>query len=572
MNPLNWLSFIYEDRQEDDTFDSSLFLPLTVGLGTVVISVLLSYRGGLLSGLNKSASAKTSPNCDLSNAVRDLTKRKPLKSSIKLKPTPVNEPKIHPKGGTTTNSAAVPTAVPPEDDLTSSQRPVEQIHPQPTNHVEPTPVVQLDTCPSPPVIHKPETKKPRKSRRSARPEPSDTHFHETTETFEPDPTWVTVTGKKKQSAAGDLVTESSGYVASASTATASARKKTKENKAEFATPPAPSTTSDGLEPVSVEISPNVAPTVPLSPSLSLSSPSQSISGSSSAHSTSIVTPTTIVTVAPSCKPSKALHSTTDVRQPVVATPVRRSSNAQFDSCDQIPPDDPPCVASSVGPPPLSSPATKAIKLSATENLPATTRLLTQHLASQIQAKEVECQVLRDEVISLRDKIKRATDSTKLIRTPSCLVDAATMIVNEAVPCEPEPTPLQNSEHIKRVKNSTISSEPHRSHSPDVVLLRALQDEIARLAKEVTLAYQRNENLQTLLTATKAQLAAAKKKTSRDTKTIRQQLDTEVERAEQAEQALHQLAGKLQDTLQQAETQHRKIEVNVTTWLHRRAIT
>ncbi|KAF6774396.1 hypothetical protein AHF37_05883 [Paragonimus kellicotti] len=247
MNPLNWLSLIYEDRQENDTFDSSLFLPITVGLGTVVISVLLSYRGGLLSGLKKSASAKASPSCDLSNAVRDLTKRKPLKSSIKLKPTSVNEPKVHPKSVTTTNSAAVPTAVPPEEDLTPSQCPVEQIPSQLINHLKSAAVVQLDTCSSPPVIHKPETKKPRRSRRSARPEPSDANSHEATETFEPDPTWVTVTGKKKQSVAGGFVAESSGYVASASTAIASVRKKTKENKVEFATPPTASTMPDSME-------------------------------------------------------------------------------------------------------------------------------------------------------------------------------------------------------------------------------------------------------------------------------------------------------------------------------------
>ncbi|KAF8568477.1 hypothetical protein P879_06354 [Paragonimus westermani] len=68
-----------------------------------------------------------------------------------------------------------------------------------------------------------------------------------------------------------------------------------------------------------------------------------------------------------------------------------------------------------------------------------------------------------------------------------------------------------------------------------------------------------QNLEARLSTTKAQLTTAKKRTSRDTKTIRQQLDTEVKRAEQAEQAVHQLAGKLQDTLQQAEAQHRKIE-------------
>ncbi|KAF8563143.1 hypothetical protein P879_11554, partial [Paragonimus westermani] len=197
-------------------------------------------------------------------------------------------------------------------------------------------------------------------------------------------------------------------------------------------------------------------------------------------------------VAPFCEPSKVLNSTTDIAQSVVATSERRSSNVKSDSCDQSLTDGPHFVASSIEPPSVPSPVTKAIKLSATENLSATTRLLTQHLASQIQAKEVECQLLRDEVISLRDKIKRATNSTKLTRTPSCLVDVATMIVNEAVPCKLDSTPLQNSEHIEGVRNSTVSSEAHRSHSPDVVLLRTLQDEIARLAKEVTLACQRNE--------------------------------------------------------------------------------
>ncbi|KAF8563156.1 hypothetical protein P879_11755 [Paragonimus westermani] len=296
MNPLNWLSFIYEDRQENDTFDSSLFLPITVGLGTVVISVLLSYRGGLLSGFRKSTSAKAGPNCDLSNAVRDLARRKPLKSSIKLKPTSVIEPKVHPKSGTTNNSTTVPTAVPPEAGPTPPQCPVEQVHSQHTNHVECAPVVQLDTCSSPPVIHKPEMKKPRRSRRSARPEPSDVHFHETTETFEPDPTWVTVTGKKKQSSASGFVTESTGYATSASIAIVSAKKKTKENKVEFATPPTVTAAPDSLEPVSVHISSSIASTVPLSSSPSLLSPSQSVSGFSSAHSTTTVTPTLTVTV------------------------------------------------------------------------------------------------------------------------------------------------------------------------------------------------------------------------------------------------------------------------------------
>ncbi|KAA3681604.1 uncharacterized protein DEA37_0004922 [Paragonimus westermani] len=558
MNPLNWLSFIYEDRQENDTFDSSLFLPITVGLGTVVISVLLSYRGGLLSGFRKSTSAKAGPNCDLSNAVRDLARRKPLKSSIKLKPTSVNEPKVHPKSDTNDNSAAVPTAVPPEAGPTPPQCPVEQIHSQHTNDVKCASVVRLDTFSSPPVIHKPEMKKPRRSRRTARPEPSDVHFHETTETFELDPTWVTVTGKKKQSSASVFVTESSGYATGASIAIASARKKTKENKVEFATSPTATATPNSLGPVSVHISSSVASTVPLSPSPSLLSPSQSVSGSSS-HSTTTVTPTLTVTVAPFCGPSKALDSKTDITQSVVVTSERRSSNVQSDNCDQSLSDGPQFVASSIEPPSVPSPVTKAIKLSATENLSATTRLLTQHLASQIQAKEVECQLLREEVISLRNKIKQAANSTELTRIPSCLVDVATMIVNEAVPCKLDSTPLQNSEHIEGVRNSTVSSEAHRSHSPDVVLLRTLQDEIARLAKEVTLACQRNENLEARLATTKAQLTTAKKKTSRDTKTIRQQLDTEVKRAEQAEQAVHQLADKLQDTLQQAETQHRKIE-------------
>ncbi|KAG5441759.1 hypothetical protein CSKR_200043 [Clonorchis sinensis] len=573
MNPLNWLASVNENRQENEPFDTSLVLPLTVGLGTVVVSVLLGYRGGILGSSKRSLISKSiKESTDMVSSSRDAVKRKSTKSTAKPK---LSESKPQAKDEPTPQVTVPEVAQgyvqsPPvlSNHVLSST--AAQDHPKHHNK-GPSPTSFASNKPkSEPSLHKPppatENKKPKKTKRLTKQEtpPVPTPEIESTET---DTTWVTVIPKKVRPPTVSSSNESSQAPASTlPSSTSSAKKKSREPViTEESRTNAPVPPNQQSEPVEDE---SIVP----SPTVSLTSVQQTNTS-----------PTVSQTVAPP-KPSSDAQQVKSVKRgdglsatvtrssdppPSVPTPSAVSSAPMIgtDETEKLTAAYEDILRRTLGSetvdsvrgllglsessasgttPPLSK------SLAAATHLPAANELYTRHLSAQVEAKEAECQLLRSEVIHLREEVKRiATSIPQPCPRPSVDVETMTELQVEA---KPEPKPESTPTPVK-------ASNPQRSQSPDSVLLRTLQDEIARLAKEITLSHQRNENLEARLATTTKQMSLAKRESTQLANSLQKELTTQTQRADRSEEQRAQIEIRLQELVQQNEIQRRKNEEN-----------
>ncbi|TGZ68965.1 hypothetical protein CRM22_003986 [Opisthorchis felineus] len=581
MNPLNWLASINENRQENEPFDTSLVLPLTVGLGTVVVSVLLGYRGGILGSSKRSLISKSiKESTDMVSSSRDAVKRKSTKSTAKpkLSLSHISESKPQAKDEPTPQVTAPDVAqgyVQSPPVLSNHVLPSAAAQDHPKHHNKgPSPTSFTSDKPkSEPSPHKPspptENKKPKKTKRPTKqePPPAPTPEIESTET---DTTWVTVIPKKVRPPTVGSSNESfQAPLSTLPSSTSSAKKKgrepviTEESRTNAPVPP-----NQRSEPIEDEI---IVP----SPAASLPSVQQTNPS-----------PTASQTVAPVSK-AKPLPEAQQVKSakhgdelsatvtrpsdptPAVPTPSAVSSAPMTgtDETEKLTAAYEDILRRTLGSETVDSvrgllglsdsstsgttpPISKS--LAAATHLPAANELYTRHLSAQVEAKEAECQLLRSEVIHLREEVKRiATSVPQPCPRPSADVETMTELQVEA---KPEPKPDSAPTLVK-------ASNPQRSQSPDSVLLRTLQDEIARLAKEITLSHQRNENLEARLATTTKQMNVAKRESTQLANSLQKELTAQTQRADRLEDQRAQIETQLQDLIQQNEIQRRKTEEN-----------
>lgn len=217
MNPLNWLPF-YNEEKQGEHFDGSLLLPLTVGLVSVVSSVLVGYRSGLLTRKQAASlivkqveQAERSANA----SSREMTKRKPASKSAYKPNTTATDPVA--SSPSAVDVTPIMEKAPPsksQNKQTDDHKlhSAYQISPQPAHTVQPQKSEAQDnvtgdtivdsTAPKPTSAPSKRNKKSKHSRHTrSEPEPPSSNSVNSTEQ---DIAWVVVTSKKlKQSVSGD---------------------------------------------------------------------------------------------------------------------------------------------------------------------------------------------------------------------------------------------------------------------------------------------------------------------------------------------------------------------------------
>ncbi|VDP84087.1 unnamed protein product [Echinostoma caproni] len=561
MNPLSWFPF-YNEEKQGENFDGSLLVPLTVGLVSVVSSVLVGYRSGLLT--RKQAASlivKQVEEAERSVSLvssRDMTKRKSASKNVN-KPNP-----------TVTNPAAVPTAshaqsVSLSGEFSPSGTSAKQVDGSKQRSTQPEPVPHIAQAKPPDTQARivednvPQTnvsksisasgKRNKKTKHSnqSRSEPEASYSNGLDPT-EPDMAWVVVTSKK--------VKQSTTTVSNGQPTTKVAKKKTK--------------ISEGAGDIKIPVSTQAVTT----------KPATDVAQSPSGEERKSVVKFDLPSEEPLSQPSEARQNTDQLQHPSqpTAIPADRPTTQRAPETNQSHNRVSQASTSAVSnrlpatPDATVHAATAGSQLpdshmfrSLNTSLPATLELLTQHLSSQVSAKELECQLLRDEVIRLREEVgnlKHSSPNKPHVPPPS--VDAETMTV-------PQESPAAESSKSKTSgtteASSRASSATPRSDSPDTVLLLTLQKEIERLAREMKLSQQRNENLEARLATANKQISAVKSENAKQLKVLNQELGAQTQRAQQSEETQRRMDEELREALQQLECTRRKAEQ----WERERAI-
>lgn len=210
------------------------------------------------------------------------------------------------------------------------------------------------------------------------------------------------------------------------------------------------------------------------------------------------------------------------------------------------------------PEPDTATPSKTTKLLSSSRMPATSELLTEHLTAQVQAKEAECQILRSEVISLREEVNSIKHASSN-QSPS----ATEHSTSSRPSVETTTSDLPLLENDSRRAPSAVSEKSQQSSSEaaaqDAVLVQTLQDEIARLAKVVSRQRQRNEHLESLNTTANKELSNIKARLSSETESWHSEMDIYKNDLRVALDSKADLEFDLQEALQKAEMLRRKSE-------------
>ncbi|THD19997.1 hypothetical protein D915_009352 [Fasciola hepatica] len=575
MNPLNWLPFYNEDKQGEN-FDGSLLVPLTVGLVSVVSSVLVGYRSGLLSRkqadsliVKQFEHAERSANPTSS---REMTKRKtPSKIGNKPSTTTSNPLAFVPS----TLEGVVPvleTSSKPQNKQTDDPKlhsaycePTQQIHLPQTpkldaQHIAPEDDITVHSATSKSTCTSVKKTKKTKHSRQSHPEQEPTHGNDI-KSAEPEAAWVVVTSKKLKQSSGAVPIDQANQKVS--------RKKSRisesvsENKNGISTQPEiTSLPTDPQAHGDIVLGEADKPTVTYSISevstlKTPKPPSASPLGNASAGQT-----------AEKYQQQSTGDHVIATDRPVIChvqdndrcyANLSQTSVSSAPSKPHVPSN---TITNTVAPDPHPSGSQNFRSVST--SLPATFELLTQHLSAQVGAKELECQLLRDEVIRLREEVGVLKQGVPIKHPIS--VDVETMTAPQEPPVSLASDALSNVAHDAG-SSKTASSNIPLPDSPDTVLLLTLQKEIERLAREMKLSQQRNENLEARLATANKQLTTAKSESAKQVKLIQQELGAQTKRLQQSEGAQHRLEEELRESLQQLECTRRKAEQ----WERERAI-
>ncbi|CAI2722897.1 unnamed protein product [Schistosoma spindalis] len=520
MDFLNWLSGWKRDSNDDSQLDFSFLFPATIGVGSIIICLVARYRNELF---------------DLKSTVFRNTKDEKLSSR---------------RGNSYSNFRKKPKHSNKSESNTTQIRKTEVSQPLVIETLAPVLPVQQTECASvQPIQIKQETvseatdgieaeffnpvpKKQKKSKRSSK--TKDAQNHGLNEQTEIDSAWVTVTSKKAKlsnrntqkkknvdSEGDQSVSENHSPISFAESPIQNKQANNKQQELSASNKPS----SFIVENKSMNVELNTDQSCPTKRSKAPAQTQPMKTEHNEITKLGTVNSHTSTPYEELLYKNLGAETVTAIRSLILnsETHTSRPSEIPF-SCDE-----------------MSKQKISSVSPKSTNNLPTTSELISQHMTAQLQAKEAECQVLRTEVVHLRDEVK-ILKTLALNRVPvqKPMTDAETMT-----------DPIESPD-IK-------SSHPQQTTDSDAILLSTLQNEIARLVKEVVIYQQRSENLKSRLDTANKKLSDSKSKAADETKLLQQTLDTQSEKLYSLESENSRLEKELKDVLQKAEIHHRKSE-------------
>ncbi|CAH8436967.1 unnamed protein product [Schistosoma turkestanicum] len=523
MDFLNWLSGLKGDSNNDNQLDFSFLFPATIGVGSIVICLVARYRNELFN--LKSTIHRNTKDENVSS------RRANSHSNFKKKPKHSNKSEPN-----TSQTGKIENPPPLTVETLTPVVPVQQTECaliQPVQIKQETIIEATDGIEA--EFFNPVSKKQKKSKRSSK--TKDTQNHGLNEQTEIDPAWVTVISKKvklsnrntqkkknvdfEDQSIPENCSPSIPFIESPSKNNKQANNKQHERSTSIN-----KSGSSVVENKSMNLELHTDQSHPTD---QLKAPAQ-IQPIKPEHNEN--TKLSSVNSNPSTSYEELLYknlgaeTVTAIRSLILNSEAHTSRPAETSpSCDGI-----------------SKQKTTSASSKDTNHLPSTSELLSQHLTAQLEAKEAECQILRTEVVHLRDEVKiLKTLAVNRVPVQKSTIDAETMT-----------DPIESPD----VKSSL---PPQQSTDSDAVLLSTLQNEIARLVKEVVIYQQRSENLKSRLDTANKKLSDSKSKAADETKLLQQTLDSQSEKLYNLTSENSRLEKELNDMLQKAEIHHRKSE-------------
>uniref|UniRef100_A0A3Q0KU06 TMF_TATA_bd domain-containing protein n=1 Tax=Schistosoma mansoni TaxID=6183 RepID=A0A3Q0KU06_SCHMA len=520
MNFFNWLGGWKKDSNDDSQLDFSFLFPATIGVGSIVICLVARYRNELFD--LKSTVFRNTKDENVSS------RRGNSSSNFKKKPKHSNKSE--------SNTPHIRKTEVSQPLVVETLAPVVPVQQKEYTSVQPIQIKQETVSEATDGIEaeffNPIPKRQKKSKRSSK--TKDTQNHGLSEQTEIDPAWVTVTSKKVKlssrntqkkknvdSEGDQSVSENHSPI---SVAESPIQNKQANNKQQELSTSNKSSSSI-VENKSMNSESNTDQSCPTKRS---KAPAQTQS-TKIEHNENTKLGT--VNSHNSTPYEELLYKNLGAETVTAIRSLILNSETHTSRPSEIPPS-----CGEVNKQKISSVAPKS-----TDHLPTTSELLSQHMTAQLQAKEAECQVLRTEVVHLRDEVKiLKTLAVNRVPVQKPMTDAETMT-----------DPIESPD-IK-------SSFPQQSTDSDAILLSTLQNEIARLVKEVVIYQQRSENLKSRLDTANKKLSDSKSKAADETKLLQQTVDTQSEKLYNLESENSRLEKELKDVLQKAEIHHRKSE-------------
>ncbi|TNN07008.1 hypothetical protein EWB00_008038 [Schistosoma japonicum] len=523
MNLLSWLNGWKEDSNNDYQLGFSFLFPATIGVGSIVIFLAVRYRNDLI---NLKSSMFKNPKDESASSRRG-------NSYPTFKKKPKYSTKSEPNNSQTKKTEVSRTVV------VETQAPVLPVQQTKYTSVQPVQIKQEVVSEATDGIEaeffSPVPKKHKKSKRSSK--TKDTQNHGSDEKIEVDPAWVTVTSKKVklsnrngQKKVKNTDSEGDQSVPENHSLPISFNEPSIQNKQR---------SNKQLElSVSNKSSSSVLENKPtnLVVNTNESCSSNQSKDLAEAHLIKTEYNENVKSVSANSPPytsyEELLYKNLGAETVTAIRSLILNSEPHLSRATEIP---------------LSSGELSKQKASSTSSkdpnhLPTTREIVSQHTTAQLQAREAECQILRTEVVHLRDEVK--------------------MLKTLALNSVPIQKPMVDAETITdpiEFPDNKSSLTQHQNDS-DTILLSTLQNEIARLVKEVVIYQQRSENLRSRLDTANKKLSDSKSKSADETKLLQQTLDTQSEKLYNLESEKGRLEKELNDILQKAEVHRRKSEV------------
>ncbi|CAH8826791.1 unnamed protein product [Trichobilharzia szidati] len=518
MNFMKWITGSSEDSTNNDQLDYSFLFPVTIGVGSILICLAAHYRNELPSlRLKMYQNAKDDKQAPIRRG-NPYTKENKKKTKHSNKPeSRISEVQVQKTPEVKRQTPVVNETKPPVVSTEQAQHTTVQPPQIQQENVSNT----IDRIEA--EFFNPAPKKPKKSKRSSKTKDNDGHGLR--EQAEVDPAWVTVTSKKVK-----LSSRSSQNKTKSVESEASGDQSVSESQS-----PSDSVNESPIQHKQGDFKQQESPVNSKDKPTKLES---SVKTTNSPKQEKVTTPSErgehVKVAVASPNPTTSYEEL--LLKNLGAETVTAIRSLILNSESHIPRS--PEAHSSPAPAnntELNKQKTSPVQSKESNQTPKKNDLISQHTAAQLQAREAECQILRTEVVHLREEV--------------------TMLKSLAINHVPIKKPMNDAETMTDVMDQTKMS----SNDPDAVLLSTLQAEIARLAKEVVIYQQRSENLKTRLDAANKKLSDSKSKSVDEAKLLQQSLDSQTEKLHEVETENKRLEKELNDALQKAEVHRRKLE-------------
>ncbi|CAH8443779.1 unnamed protein product [Heterobilharzia americana] len=511
MNFLKWLTGLNGDSTNDNQLDYSFLFPVTIGVGSILICLAARYRNELVSFKSSmSRNPKDESNISARRGNAYANSKKKAKHSSKFES---RTPQVQVQKQTEVKTSPPPVAIEREILVVPVPQTQYTAVPPPQTKQE---VVTSTTDGIEAEFFNPTPKKPKKSKRSSK--TKDPQSHDTNEQAEIDPAWVTVTSKKVKLSSRSTQkkknseTEGDQFVAESLSPSESLNESPIQHKQQNNKQQELAFSNKSQLSLSEDKSTKLESSTNQVDSLRQAKAPTQVHPTASEHAKFVPENSRPVTSYEELLlKNLGAETVTAIRSLIL-----NSESHTTRPVDSAPP-----------PPPLPSVATDPVKQKS-----------SPHTAAQLQAREAECQILRTEVVHLRDEVTMLK-SLALNHVPveKSMTDAETMT-----------DPIESK-----------SSNSIQSNDSDAILLSTLQAEIARLVKEVVIYQQRSENLRSRLDTANKKLSDSKSKSADEAKLLQQTLDAQSEKLHNLEAENKRLEKELNDALQKAEVHRRKLE-------------